>query len=112
MRKLRGAADSGAERHAPRQALSGRHTGEVGLLPNMQQLFLVLRRAERGRGAEMTCIGIDPGKSGALAVIDGGSIQVAKFDEGAYIAQLNQYEGLTAVCCLEHVSAMPGQGVT
>lgn len=60
----------------------------------------------------MTCIGIDPGKSGALAVIDGKSIQVVKFDEGAYIAQLNQYEGLTAVCCLEHVSAMPGQGVT
>ena len=58
-------------------------------------------------------IGIDPGKSGALAVIyENGEIETFTFDALGYaqtlriIAQLN-----TAVCCVEKVGAMPGQGV-
>lgn len=60
----------------------------------------------------MIYLGIDPGKSGALAMIYGGEITVIPFDESAYKAQLEAISGLKAVCCLEHVSAMPGQGVT
>jgi len=62
----------------------------------------------------MTYVGIDPGKSGALAYItDDGAANVFKFDSGLYVYTLHQIaaQGPT-VCCLEHVGAMPGQGVT
>lgn len=63
----------------------------------------------------MTYIGIDPGKKGALAIIYGdGTIYVTPFDEGRYINALADVANSDddAICCLEHVSAMPGQGVT
>lgn len=61
----------------------------------------------------MTYIGIDPGKKGSLAVLeDQGRVTVYPFSEDAYIAVLSTIGPRSAVCCLEHVGAMPGQGVT
>lgn len=67
----------------------------------------------------MVYLGIDPGKSGALAyIMPDGMVNVFPFDEGLYkfalsgIASLAEKAEGKAICCLEHVSAMPGQGVT
>lgn len=64
----------------------------------------------------MIFIGIDPGQSGALAIIKDGEIELYPFDEHEYISAMNNlsaYENADKIrCCLEHVSAMPGQGVT
>lgn len=65
----------------------------------------------------MLAIGIDPGKSGALAVIytDENNapfrIRVVPFDEGVYNQMLTTSIDDRIVCCLEKVGAMPGQGV-
>lgn len=59
-----------------------------------------------------TYIGIDPGKSGALAVIySNGDVRTAAFDPKEYISILQTLETRPVVCCVEKVSAMPGQGV-
>jgi len=60
-------------------------------------------------------IGIDPGKGGALAVIGfDGKVCVTVFDEEKYCDLLGSpwYSQEHTICCLEHVGAMPGQGVT
>ena len=62
----------------------------------------------------MIYIGIDPGKKGAMAIIKPDGIEIHAHSEAVY------NEALAAVvplgdgvrCCLEHVGAMPGQGVT
>ena len=64
----------------------------------------------------MIYIGIDPGKKGALAIINGiGDISIYPFDKEVYRNVLSDYQmvgsEILAKCCLEHVSAMPGQGV-
>lgn len=65
----------------------------------------------------MLAIGIDPGKSGALAVIytDEANqpfrIKVVPFEETAYRDILATCIDSRVVCCLEKVGAMPGQGV-
>lgn len=57
-------------------------------------------------------VGIDPGKSGALAVLsESGECNVVPFDESVYIAVLKTVASPSTVCCLEKVGAMPGQGV-
>ena len=61
----------------------------------------------------MYFIGIDPGKSGALAVIDdeGYVWNTNTFDENDYVAVLNDMSSAVNVkVVLEHVGAMPGQG--
>ena len=59
-----------------------------------------------------TYIGIDPGKSGALALLtEDGQCTVVPFHESAYITILSAASGPASVCCLEKVGAMPGQGV-
>lgn len=60
----------------------------------------------------MIYIGIDPGKKGALAIIDtdNDSIRIFPFDADTYRQRLMVIEGLPSKCCLEHVSAMPGNG--
>ena len=59
-----------------------------------------------------TYIGIDPGKSGALALLtEDGQCTVVPFQESAYTAILRAASGPSSVCCLEKVGAMPGQGV-
>ena len=61
---------------------------------------------------KMTYIGIDPGKDGALAVLcEGGLVSVVPFYPDAYKANLRALNG-PAMAVLEHVGAMPGQGVT
>jgi len=59
----------------------------------------------------MIYIGIDPGKSGSMAIIDGDEISLVPFEPREYIRAIAGLAGRKAVCCLEHVSAMPRQGV-
>ena len=57
-------------------------------------------------------LGIDPGKSGALAVIyPDGSVETMPFDPVRYSRKLSELRYHTLMCCVEKVSAMPGQGV-
>lgn len=62
----------------------------------------------------MIYIGIDPGKKGAIALLNGDTIHVSTFDGKRYAAMLKSAadSGEGAICCLEHVGARPGQGVT
>ena len=62
----------------------------------------------------MIYIGIDPGKSGAMAAIDeeGRVFALTPFDEEQYRAISNKFKPEACKCCLEKVNAMPGQGVT
>lgn len=62
----------------------------------------------------MIYIGIDPGKTGALAVIFEGMDEVVlvPFDDREYINILRDLNSQIAKACLEHVTAMPKQGVT
>ena len=55
---------------------------------------------------------IDPGKNGGLAILQGEEVQTFRYDRDTYRCVLSDLRGEKAVCCLEHVSAMPGQGVT
>lgn len=60
-------------------------------------------------------IGIDPGKSGAIAVItiyrDGHrEVEVAAFSESGYLRILKNHS-IQSVAVVEKVGAMPGQGV-
>ena len=64
---------------------------------------------------ERIYIGIDPGKEGAIAVLwPNGAKTLNVFDEIQYrnILDAVQAEKMDSICCLEKVSAMPGQGVT
>ena len=59
-------------------------------------------------------MGIDPGKSGALAVLrPEGKVDVIPFDAIQYSKMLAHVcqEGRPITCCVEKVGAMPGQGV-
>lgn len=59
-------------------------------------------------------MGIDPGKSGAIAVIgeERQIMELKPFSKDGYKRIMRDYGGYDVVCCLEHVAAMPGQGVT
>lgn len=60
-------------------------------------------------------VGIDPGKSGALAVIyPNGNIDTYPFNPDEYadvLCGLSLNVDYDIMCCLEKVGAMPGQGV-
>jgi len=62
-------------------------------------------------------IGIDPGKSGAMAIVSTDTqpfVRVVPFDEREYAEVLrfhNEYDTIGG-CVVERVSAMPGQGVS
>ena len=61
-----------------------------------------------------TYIGIDPGKSGAMAIMHPtGDIEVIPFDAVKYSVALAHVSLKSdgVMCCVEKVSAMPGQGV-
>lgn len=64
----------------------------------------------------MIYIGVDPGKSGALACIyEDGVVEVVSFETGLYKTIMHGVSDLgseSVRCCIERVSAMPGQGVT
>lgn len=60
-------------------------------------------------------VGIDPGKSGALAVLwPNGNIDTYPFNADEYASVLGELSlnlDYDVMCCLEKVGAMPGQGV-
>lgn len=61
-----------------------------------------------------TYVGIDPGKSGAMAIIHApGDVEVIPFDAVNYSLALARVSSgaYPVTCCVEKVSAMPGQGV-
>ena len=63
----------------------------------------------------MVFIGIDPGKSGALAVLcEGGETVLTPFDELGYRNALSRVAAMPAraAAVVERVGAMPKQGVT
>lgn len=60
----------------------------------------------------MIYIGIDPGKKGAMAILTDTSVRTVPFDEEEYCCILHFLQNEECRCCLEHVNAMPGQGVT
>lgn len=60
----------------------------------------------------MIYIGIDPGKDGAMAIIESESVHVIPFDQDGYRDALSGLSPGVYRCCLERVNAMPGQGVT
>lgn len=61
----------------------------------------------------MTYIGIDPGKKGGFALIrEDGSLIVRPWSEQDFISDMRYAAAGSCVACLEHVGAMPGQGVT
>ena len=65
-------------------------------------------------------IGVDPGKDGSMAIITPYGPHLMTFDEECYRDQLSALyvsyakpeERPHAFCVVEHVGAMPGQGVT
>ena len=60
----------------------------------------------------MFYIGIDPGKNGALAVLRGMTVfELIPFDENNYKKIMKFLKDSDCGACLEHVGAMPGQGV-
>lgn len=56
-------------------------------------------------------IGVDPGKDGCLAVIDGGGKPIFRvfFDEEGYVDAVKAYGTNAAIAVLEHVGGIPGQ---
>lgn len=61
----------------------------------------------------MLYVGIDPGQSGALAVL-GDEFEcpiVIPFDRCEYISILSKISAKESIVCLEYVTSMPGQGV-
>lgn len=60
----------------------------------------------------MNYIGIDPGKSGAMAVIwEFGGVEIVPFSCEGYRDLMRQFPPMECRCCLERVGAMPKQGV-
>lgn len=65
----------------------------------------------------MLFIGIDPGKSGAMAIVSNGAepfTRVVPFGERDYAEVLRFHKEYDTIggCIVERVSAMPGQGVS
>lgn len=66
----------------------------------------------------MIYIGIDPGAKGGVALIDGDGITVYPWDKASFLGAMRGVNLAYlarkdyAICCLEHVGPMPGQGVT
>lgn len=58
----------------------------------------------------MTYIGIDPGKNGGLAILQGEEVQTFRYDRDTYRCVLSDLRGEKVVCCLEHVGVMPKNG--
>ena len=62
----------------------------------------------------MIYIGIDPGKFGALAIINGNKVETVPYNKKVYSKTLEKYANLPLSkcrCVVEHVHSMPNQGV-
>lgn len=57
----------------------------------------------------MEFVGIDPGKKGGIAIIDGKDIKAEPFSEAGFVNILSNIKD--GFCVVEKVGAMPGQGV-
>lgn len=62
----------------------------------------------------MICIGIDPGKNGGIAVITPNKTWARVYSEEVLLLVLGYYQDWSdgVICYLEHVHAMPKQGVS
>ena len=60
----------------------------------------------------MNYIGIDPGKKGGFAIITSDAVYCRSWDDAEFIHAMKSIEGEPCIACLEHVGAMPNQGVT
>lgn len=47
-----------------------------------------------------------------MAIIDGEKVQIFEYDKDKYLHELENLGGKSCRCCLEHVTAMVGNGVT
>ena len=59
-------------------------------------------------------IGLDPGKKGAMAIIEStpdgiGEVKIIPFEPSDYISALKRYSGATV--CIEQVQSLPREGV-
>ena len=60
----------------------------------------------------MIWIGIDPGKAGAMAVIQDNDVAVIPFKQDDYIRYLKDIkQNHPCVCCIEDVHSLPREGV-
>ena len=59
----------------------------------------------------MTYVGIAPGAKGAFAMLDTGTVDVLPLDMEEFTAAMRRLDPKQTRVVLEHVSAMPGQGV-
>ncbi len=65
------------------------------------------------RGKMKIYIGIDPGVTGAIAIIYApGDMSVYDFEDGDVLSELIQISGTPCKAVIEKVSSMPGQGVS
>lgn len=55
-------------------------------------------------------IGIDPGKKGGFALIDGDNIEVFVWDDQAFVDKMNSLVPEACVCCVEKVGVHTGEG--
>lgn len=65
------------------------------------------------KNTQKAFVGVDPGQSGALAVIYDGGVAVQPYDEREYALLLRTFKnsGYKIHAVVEHVGAMPKQGV-
>lgn len=64
--------------------------------------------------AAKSYLGFDPGKSGAVAAIDadGNVLRLVIYSPADYVATVAEFAAKGCFAAVEHVGAMPGQGVT
>jgi crossover junction endodeoxyribonuclease RuvC len=62
----------------------------------------------------MIYIGIDPGKNGGIAFMGEGknNSETYPYSDDVLLDVCTMYEGMNVICYLEHVHAMPKQGVS
>lgn len=59
----------------------------------------------------MTYVGIDPGKTGAMAIMWARDmVEIIPFDEIEYLTALSTLRPSDTRCVVEHVGSMPGNG--
>lgn len=66
------------------------------------------------KNEKVAFVGVDPGQSGALAIIYDGGVIVQTYDEREYALLLRTFKnsGYDTHTVVEHVGAMPKQGVS
>ena len=60
----------------------------------------------------MIYIGIDPGKNGGIAVLGSDYVSCVVYSDAELLNVCRMFEGMNVICYLEHVHAMPKQGVS